>query len=683
MGCRGGSELRRDAPMRAIRDPDRGHPSATGDGEGAGETKPRPTTVFPVVPARTGVPSRTLRMLLAALVAAVSAALFGAAQAGAQTAVPNLVETEPANNAELSAPPTEIVLTFDAPIGDSNLITMSCGGDPFTEPNVGRAEVGAAGVTLRLAILTPMPKGDCNVAWNVKPVDGSTGANGRFSFTVLKSPTPSPDDTTPPAGSTAATGESTTTPTAETETPTTGTASTVPNAASVSDGATWLGRVLSTLGLAVLFGALLLIVVAWPEGPEYIVAVRFLRAVWILTFVGTLLYVVALSAAVNGESLGSGLSPASWFDLADAGWAGRAALARLVLVTACAWIVARPERVIDPTTQLPAVVLPTLAVLTIGLSRTGGDLAILGVSMGLVHAVAMAAWLGGVVLLARVVLAGPGEEDLVHAVRGFSRISGPAIVATVVSGLVQLYRLDGGSLFTDGHGRVLLIKAVVVAVMLYVGLTARQIALARLRKAHDLTPPTADRLRRAFGTEALIGIVVIGLSGWLMSFAPAKAPDTSAITYRIVKPFVDPNASQIDLTVSLAPGQVGGNRLRVEVRAPASGITGLVVDFVPPTGSGLQTISQPIPLSGAGVAVLDTNDLPFAVPGAWTMVIGGTTANGPIPAATAGFDVLTADGDVDTPDIEPPPSAAVVTAAPTTTTSTTVPGATAVTTLEG
>ena len=44
---------------------------------------------------------------------------------------------------------------------------------------------------------------------------------------------------------------------------------------------------------------------------------------------------------------------------------------------------------------------------------------------GIVHALAMAVWFGGVVLLARVVLAGPGEEDLVHAVRGFGRISRP------------------------------------------------------------------------------------------------------------------------------------------------------------------------------------------------------------------------------------------------------------------
>ena len=104
----------------------------------------------------------------------------------------------------------------------------------------------------------------------------------------------------------------------------------------MSDGATWLGRVLSTFGLAVLFGSLVLIVAAWPEGPEYILAVRFLRSVWLLTLVGTLLYVVALSAAVKGESFGNGLNPSSWFDLLDAGWAGRAALARLILVVACA-----------------------------------------------------------------------------------------------------------------------------------------------------------------------------------------------------------------------------------------------------------------------------------------------------------------------------------------------------------
>ena len=88
------------------------------------------------------------------------------------------------------------------------------------------------------------------------------------------------------------------------------------------------GQVLSTFGVAVLFGALVLIVAAWPEGPEYLLAVRFLRSVWVLALVGTFLYIVALSAAVRDESFGSGLNPGGWLDLFDAGVAGQAALAR-------------------------------------------------------------------------------------------------------------------------------------------------------------------------------------------------------------------------------------------------------------------------------------------------------------------------------------------------------------------
>ena len=168
------------------------------------------------------------------------------------------------------------------------------------------------------------------------------------------------------------------------------------------------------------------------------------------TLVGTLLYVVALERGRQGRVVRQRPQPGRRGSTCStpAGPAGPRWPGSCSSWPAC-WVVLRPERVIDPTTQLPAIALPTLAVITLGLSRTGGDLAILGVVAGIAHALAMAVWVGGVVLLARVVLAGPGEEDLVHAVRGFNRISGPAIVVTVVSGLVQLYRLDGGSLFSE------------------------------------------------------------------------------------------------------------------------------------------------------------------------------------------------------------------------------------------
>ena len=601
-----------------------------------------------------------------AFVAAVAVALLGwdAPSAHAQT----LEDSSPADGAVLAEPPEEIVLTFDGEVGTSNNVSVACNTNSTTMPPPVLSS-DARTLTFTYDEVPPLPQGTCVLSYDVRGPDGEDGPSGVLTFSIQSSPVTTPGvtveasvpDTTPASSTTDDDGGSSG-PTLD-ETPT--------------SGATWLGRLLSTLGLSVLFGSFVLIVAAWPEGPEYILAVRFLRGMWVVAMVGTVLYVVAFTAAAKGESLGSGLNPADWWDLTDAGWPGRAALARLVLCLLTGWVVLRPERVIDPTTQLPALAIPTLAVATLGLSRTGGDLAILGVVAGIGHAIAMAIWLGAVVLLARVVLAGPGDEDLVHAVRGFNRISGPAIVATILTGLIQMFRLDGGSLFTTGHGRLLLVKVVVVALMLFVGMTARQIAHHRLARASDLTPPAADQLRRAFGTDAVLGVIVLGLSAGLMSYTPAKAPDEDLTEFAIEKSVVD-TQSGLDLIVRLQPGRVGQNRLQVEVIAPETGVSGLTVSFVAPAGSGVDTLVQPVPLTGAGIA--DTTDdladgLPFAVAGAWTLQVDATTGVGAVSGAGGSFEIRNADGSVPDSDIAPTPTGAPVTSASTSTTST-APGTT-------
>ena len=67
--------------------------------------------LVPVVPARTGVPGRTLRLVLA-VPAAVAGALLIVGTAAAQQVA--LVESSPADGEELAEPPSEIVLTFDS-----------------------------------------------------------------------------------------------------------------------------------------------------------------------------------------------------------------------------------------------------------------------------------------------------------------------------------------------------------------------------------------------------------------------------------------------------------------------------------------------------------------------------------------------------------------------------------------
>jgi copper transport protein len=554
--------------------------------------------------------------------------------ADAQNAI---VDTSPADGSEVTTQPEAIVMTFENEVPEQRDVQVVCEGNPFS--SIGAPEVGEDGVTLSVPVLQPLPAGECNVTWTLSNDDGSE-ERGDFSFTVSET-----------AG--AAAPEATTTTIA-------GAAPTVTDsggddddeirdAGTVSSAPIWLGRVLSILGISVVFGSLVLIVAAWPEGPEYVLALRFLRSMWIVGLVGTLIYVAGLAAAVKGDSFSSGLNPVTWFDLFDAGWPGRFAVLRVVLVIAMAWVVMKPERVIDPTTNMLALGIPALAVVTLGLSRTGGSLAFLGVVASILHVLAMAVWFGGAVLLARVVLAGPGDEDLVHAVRGFGRISNPAIVITLFSGLIQLYRLDGGELFSSGHGRVVLLKTVAVAAMVFVAMTARQIANTRLNRASELNARTADRMRRAFGTEAAIGVLVIGLSGWLLALNPGKLPDTDG-DFDIHEPFID-EALDFDVEVLLSPGQVGVNEFEVVVNAPATGLSELMLTFFPPTGSsGVPIITQGIPLTGVGVArSAEDGGIPLDAAGTWRIQVSAVTPQGTVTGINANVAIADEEGNVPDP----------------------------------
>ena len=146
----------------------------------------------------------------------------------------------------------------------------------------------------------------------------------------------------------------------------------------------------------------------------------------------------------------------------------------------------------------------------------------LGYAAGIAHALAMAVWLGGLILLARVVLAGPGEEDLVHAVRGFARISTPALAVTIFTGFIQMYRLDWGEIFTSSHGRVLFLKSIAVGAMVFLGVAARQFIKERVARVDAMTGQLAVRLRRAVGIEAVCGIVVLTLTAWMLSLSPPQ-----------------------------------------------------------------------------------------------------------------------------------------------------------------
>ncbi len=549
--------------------------------------------------------------------------LLGGSLAEAQSLPSNsLVDSEPADGATLPTSPTELVFTFAERLGNDDTLTapVACGSVP---QRVGVPEVSADRLSVTVEVLAPLPRGACTISWGLRDGLNQQIAGGLITFSVSSSPASQTTVATNTGGSETAPGPSSATATQDSSTGV--------------GGALWFGRVVSTSAILALFGAIALIGLAWPEGPEYVVTRRYLQSLWMVASVGTMVFVVSSTAAATSTSFGSALNPVTWLELAEGGWTDRFALIRLFLVFASAWAIWRPERLIDPATQLVAVAIPTLAVLMVGLSRIGGSLAPVGIVLSITHAAAAAVWFGGALIITRVVASGPGDSDLVDAIRAFNKVSMPAILVTIVTGVAQMIRLDGGQLFTSGHGQVLLGKTVAVAAMVFLAIATRQVVAARMRRAQGLTVRLAARFRRAFGVEAVVGVIVLAMSGWLIGLTPPTA--ITPITYAIERQFVD-RSSELDVRVLIRPAVVGPNGIRVIVSAPATGISDLRLLFIPPEGTDARIIEQALPLSGAGVALLDQSDgLPFDVSGMWTLQLSGITRAGTLSEASTTFIV--------------------------------------------
>lgn len=594
-----------------------------------------------------------------ALVVAVLAVLgMSSAPAHADNTV---VNSSPSTGAVLDVAPDAIVIGFAEDLGEANTIALDCEAEPVTLP---QPEV-VDGNTLEVEITESIPSGTCTARWGVSNTDGEPNGRGVITF-VVENADPE-GGVVPDVGSTDPT--STTSPptsTDATETPAEPPADEVVvvdfSVAEEGDATLGLFQFLSTLGIAVLFGSLVLITAAWPEGVEYLVTIKFLRLVWVVSMVVTVIFTGLAAAAVTPEGGGGPFSPGSWLDLIDAGWPGRAVLLRVVLLALAAWPAFRPERVIDPTTQLAALGIPGLCAAMLGITRTTGDWAALGVVMGILHALAMAIWVGGVVLLARVVLSGPGDEDLVHAVRGFGRVSTPAIVVTIATGLVQMFRLDGGALFQSGHGRVVVLKTVLVAVMIFVAFSARQFVTHRLNRAQQMSVPLADRLRRAFGAEAAIGVVILALSAWLLALAPPNINPASSVDYQVSQTHTD-EAGTLDVRVRLTDSQIGLVGLEVEVIQPEEDLSGLaIVLTAPPNDQNLAAIRQPVPLTESGFAVREEAiGLPISVAGDWTIQVVANTAGGPVESIAQIYKVTDETGEAATSEVTVPSSGAETT----------------------
>ncbi len=534
-----------------------------------------------------------------------------------------IASSSPAAGEVVTLAPTQLQLQFTNPIGGDAAIAsmglvLTCDGKIT---NLGPPQLGADGTTVSAALTQTLGNGTCAVNWSLP--DGSTGS---FTFTSNTQPTTTITNNSVPTTDVTIPG--------------------LPGSEKVESGprlggAVGLLRWISFLFVAALFGGLIFIRNLWPEGVEYGIAERYIRQVGIGAVASLVMLAGVTTAQHTGGSLLGSISPTSWGPILDTN-EGRALVLRVLFVGVLIWLSWITEQIFDDTKS--TFVIPLLALLMISYSfdRYSGRMVFIGAIVAALHMAFISMWVGGSAIVWRVVLHGPGDIDLLHALRGWSRINGFVTSGIVVTGFVQVYRIDGISLINSGHGRVVLLKTLMTAGLIFVNAGIRLFIRQGLQRSRSLNAKAVYRLKGPVGIELSLSVLILAVSSWMMSMRPPYVlinEKSTGIQYAIVQDLKGEDDFHVRL--SITPGNVGPNRVLVELFGPKR-IQNFVVDFVPsnPNYSGY-TLN--VPLTRPGAALLQEEPgMKLMAPGTWTATIRGVTTIGKIGPLSTTFVI--ADG---------------------------------------
>ena len=580
--------------------------------------------------------------------------LIGVASIGAGTAAAagtnTLESSSPAAGETITVPPTQLQLKFTQPAGTAEQVAqmglaLTCEGRLI---GLGTPQVAADGVTVSAALTQVPPNGSCTVSW--KTADDSSGS---FSFTSQTQATTT-TLTAPEPGQTTVPGQP---------------ATAAPSTPRRLGGPIGLARWLAFITVSALFGGLVFLRFLWPEGIEYSIAERYMRVVGILSTFSMFLHISLVTADETGNGVAASFAPTAWFSILDVN-IGRALLLRTAGVIALAVVAWIPKRLYDPNWVSPSIAMFVAVAASYGFDRTGGKYALLGAVIAVIHMTLVLVWVGAIPMVWRVVLFGPGEKDLVHALRLWARMATRLPVLIIITGVAQVWRLDGISLVNSGHGRMIILKTLLVGGLLFVGSAVRQFVLRGMGRARSLNQKVVYRLKKPVGVELAVAVVVLAFSSILMSMRPPyvlpreRGPRAN---YAIVQDLT--GTDDFHVRVSINPGNVGANRMLVELFGPER-IQNFTVSLAPanPSFSGYKVA---IPITRPGAALLsEETGMKLLSPGDWTMTIEGTTTTGELEPLKANFVI--ADGVTVTTTANSA-GTATTTTVPAETTTTTVP----------
>ena len=474
---------------------------------------------------------------LAVLVACVlsGAVLMG----GAAEAHANYVRSNPASDARLVKPPTEVRIEFSEPPDPkgSDIEVLDTAGKRHDE-----GDVGPSGDPNGLRVsLEPIPDGGYLVAWTTtSAVDGHT-TKGSFAFVIGNGPIPTP----PP----------------------------VPDAAPPPSPLEIAGRALSYAGIALGLGTAFFVLFVAPASIDPRRESSLLGLAGALIVAGSLTLMVDQGARLPPRlGVMLGVRAFAGLVLAAVAVGPRLALMRPVgalagggVMTIGPFATFRPRRMIALAAGIAAAMTATLV------SHATALGSLKSMTLDFVHVLSISVWTGGVVALLWCVLLARRDETAEDA-RSLGvtvwRFSVTALVATgllITSGVLQafdrLVLID--DLYETPYGIALAVKIVLVLVALAIG------AFNLLRWGPRLRAGTRARTALVRDTLAETGIfiVIIVAASFLTAFAPPAQP--SAAAYDQTQ-----HVSGLRLELLVASGGAGRNTYALRVHQGLAPVTG-------------------------------------------------------------------------------------------------------------
>jgi copper transport protein len=513
----------------------------------------------------------TGRKLTAALVAVVLALLATVVAAAPASAHAIVVSTTPANYRVLDASPPVVAIQFSEPVDlglagmrliDPHGQDIQTGG--LTREN-GRQE------TVAVAVPGVLENGTYTVAWHVISAD-THPVQGAFTFSVGE-----PSATGAPEVITNAGGDRV--------------------VATLYGALRWVGFA----GFALLAGAAFFVAWCWPAGG----ARRGLRTLfwsgWAALLGATLLTLLLYGPYATGRSFAAGVQPAVLGTTVGTRM-GTTLLLRVLLLAAVAVAVQlrtrRPDafEAGDPRSRrlraglVLGCAVALAATWSLATHSATGSQVFLALPTDVLHLVAMAVWIGGLVVLGAVLLRSGEVSAMASALPRFSRTATVCVGLLLVTGTYQAWREVGtpSALFGTTYGQVLAGKVALAVTLVALGAAARRwvrrhydfeiVTVTDKRRARR-APPAGEvgRLRRVVAVETGIAAVLLGLTAFLVNAEPARAEvarERNAAQgvagggpASLAVPF-DTGAGPAgrgQVALVLLPGQVGRNEIHLSV----------------------------------------------------------------------------------------------------------------------